>query len=150
MVMSLMENFVNVKRKSKLWQIPLITWKWETKTTETNSFRELKVLILKRNKSLKINAVQLQKHCLRREESSKNFKRTMMMITASYLISNKDQTTSKFKMKQHRKIRSSSLKIFIIKPTSLKKLLFQCKQVLIMLNKSREMASKKLLIMLKP
>ena len=80
MVTSLMESSENVKRKSKPLQTHSITSKWETRTTEINSSKELRVPTLKRSRFLKTSAEPLQKLFSRREESFRNCTRTTMTM----------------------------------------------------------------------
>lgn len=129
MVMSLMENLENVKRKSKPLLIHLIISRWETKITETNSSKVLKELILRRNKFSKTSAVPLLKLSSRKEESSRNCKKITMTITVNCSTSSNDRITSRSKTKLHRKIKNNSRKISWLKVTSLRKLSTPCKRV---------------------
>lgn len=75
MVMSLMARSESVKKRLKLLLTHLIILKFVTKTTVTNSCKELKVPTLNVNKFLKTSAEPHLKPCSRNVESFSNCNR---------------------------------------------------------------------------
>ena len=86
-VMNLMEKLKNVRKKSRLYSTLLTISKLETKITEINLCRVLKVQTWSASKSQRISVEQLVKHCSENEETCNNCSRTSRLLQESSMRS---------------------------------------------------------------
>ena len=86
-VMNLMEKLKNVRKKSRLYSTLLTISKLETKITEINLCRVLKVQTWSASKSQRISVEQLVKLCSENEETCNNCSRTSRLLQESSMRS---------------------------------------------------------------
>ena len=87
LVMNQMEKLKSARKKSRLYSILLTISKLETKITETNLCRVLKVQTWSASKSQRISVEQLVKHCSENEETCNNCSRTSRLLQESSMRS---------------------------------------------------------------
>lgn len=82
-VMNQMEKLKSARKKSRLYLTLLTISKLETKITEINLCRVLKVQTWSASKSQRISVEQLVKHCSENEETCNNCSQTLRLLLES-------------------------------------------------------------------